>query len=204
MIQIDETAASYFRKLLEQQGLPGLAIRMRAEAPGTPRGDCKLEFCEAEEIGGDDYQIDQDGFALIVDARSMPFLEAAEISYAATATGGELKIRAPRLKTAAPAPGASLVERVQYVLDAEINPGVAAHGGKVSLVEVRADGAVVLRLGGGCQGCGSADATLKHGIERTLKAQIPEITAVIDATDHAHGERPYYQRHQHGRSAIAG
>lgn len=203
MIHIDESASTYFRKLLAQQNLEGLGIRMRAVAPGTPKGDCKLEFCEAGEIGGDDYQIDLDGFVLVVDAASMPFLEEAEVSYSANATGGELKIRAPRLKTAAPAAGASLIERVQYVLDAEINPGVAAHGGKVSLVEVRADGAVVLRMGGGCQGCGSADATLKHGIERTLKSRLPEVTAVIDATDHAQGDRPYYQRHQHGRSAIA-
>lgn len=203
MIHIEESASTYFRKLLAQQNIEGLGIRMRAVAPGTPKGDCKLEFCESGEIGGDDYQIDLDGFVLVVDSASMPFLEEAEVSYSANATGGELKIRAPRLKTAAPAAGASLIERVQYVLDAEINPGVAAHGGKVSLVEVRADGAVVLRMGGGCQGCGSADATLKHGIERTLKTRLPEVTAVIDATDHAQGDRPYYQRHQHGRSAIA-
>lgn len=204
MIHIDETASSYFRKLLQQQGVAGMAIRMRAVAPGTPRGDCKLEFCEAEEIGGDDYQIDMGGYSLVVDATSMPFLEDAEVSYTANPTGGELHIRAPRLKAHAPATGASLVERVQFVLDAEINPGVASHGGKVSLVEVRADGTVVLRMGGGCQGCGSADATLKHGIERTLKTRIPEVTAVVDATDHSQGDRPYYQRHQHGRSAIAG
>ena len=203
MIQIDESAQNYFRKLLTQQAISGLGIRIRAVAPGTPKADCKLEFCEAEEIAGDDWQIELPGFNVIVDAASVPFLDEAEISYSANATGGELHVRAPRLKGRAPSAEASLIERVQYVIDAEINPGVASHGGKVSLVEVSAAGVVVLRFGGGCQGCGSADATLKHGIERSLRQHVPEITGVVDVTDHSRGEQPYYPPNQAGRSAIA-
>ncbi len=78
------------------------------------------------------------------------------------------------------------------MLDAEINPRLAAHGGRVSLVEVTEACEVVLQFGGGCHGCGMVDMTLKEGIEKSLKEQIPEVTGVLDATDHSTGENPYY------------
>ena len=80
------------------------------------------------------------------------------------------------------------------MLENEINPQLASHGGRVALEELTADGAVVLRFGGGCHGCGMVDVTLKQGIETTLKTRLPEISAVRDATDHDSGARPYYQR----------
>jgi Fe/S biogenesis protein NfuA len=85
-----------------------------------------------------------------------------------------------------------IAQKVQDVLDLEVNPGVAGHGGSVSLVKVAGDVAVI-ELHGGCQGCGAADVTLKQGIERMIKAAVPEIRAVQDATDHAAGENPYYR-----------
>ena len=81
---------------------------------------------------------------------------------------------------------------MQEILDARINPGVKAHGGHVSLIDVQ-DGRVFLQLGGGCQGCGMVDVTLRQGIEVMLKEEIPEITEVLDTTDHAAGDNPYYQ-----------
>ena len=86
----------------------------------------------------------------------------------------------------------ALAERVDYVLQAEINPAVAGHGGVVTLVEVTADNMVVLQFGGGCHGCGMVDVTLKEGIEKTLKERVPEIAGVRDVTDHAAGQNPYY------------
>jgi len=84
-----------------------------------------------------------------------------------------------------------LTQRVQDVIDSVINPGVAAHSGNVTLRGVE-DGVAVITFGGGCQGCGAADVTLKGGVERILKQHVPEITAVRDGTDHAAGESPYY------------
>ena len=83
------------------------------------------------------------------------------------------------------------VKKLQEVLDTEINPAVASHGGYVELVDYQ-NGRVFLKLGGGCQGCGMADATLKQGIEVVLKEEIPSITEVIDVTEHAEGKNPYY------------
>lgn len=89
-------------------------------------------------------------------------------------------------------PDADMRVRVQEILDNEINPSVAAHGGYISLLDVQGT-RVFLHMGGGCQGCGMAAATLKNGVETSLKRQIPEITEIFDTTDHASGSNPYYQ-----------
>lgn len=85
-----------------------------------------------------------------------------------------------------------LVERVQQVLQEQVNPAIASHGGGAELVSI--DGTIAyLRLFGGCQGCGLAQVTLKQGIERIILESIPELSQVVDVTDHASGEDPYYQ-----------
>ncbi len=84
-----------------------------------------------------------------------------------------------------------LKTRVQELIDTMINPAVAGHGGFVELIDVT-DNRVYLQMGGGCQGCGAADVTLKSGIERLIKEEIPEIAEVLDTTDHASGQNPYY------------
>jgi Fe-S cluster biogenesis protein NfuA len=84
-----------------------------------------------------------------------------------------------------------LKTRVQELIDTMINPAVAGHGGYVELIDVQ-ESRVYLQMGGGCQGCGAADITLKSGIERLIKEELPEITEVLDTTDHASGSNPYY------------
>jgi Fe-S cluster biogenesis protein NfuA len=85
----------------------------------------------------------------------------------------------------------ALREKVQQVLDEQINPGVASHGGWVELLDVQND-TVFLRMGGGCQGCGAADVTLKMGIERLIREQVPQVREILDTTDHAAGQNPFY------------
>lgn len=82
-------------------------------------------------------------------------------------------------------------KKVQAILDGEINPAVAAHGGWVELIDVKAN-ELFIRMGGGCQGCGMADVTLKQGVEKAIRDAIPEIGAIMDTTDHASGRNPYY------------
>ena len=100
----------------------------------------------------------------------------------------------PRIATDGPPPDLTgpVEQRVVQVLDHQINPSIAAHGGVAELVAVEG-GTAYLRLGGGCQGCGMASVTLSQGIEHAIKESIPEITAVIDVTDHASGQNPYYE-----------
>lgn len=194
MLNISESARNYFRHLLQTQGGDAVGIRVAAVHPGTPRADARLEFCESGDLLGDEWSLDCEGFTLFVDAPSVRFLEGAEVDYLAQSTGGQLTIRAPLIKGEAPKADASVVARVQYLLDSEINPMLAAHKGQVSLEEVTAEGVVRLRFGGGCHGCGMVDVTLKQGIEKTMMERIPEITAIRDATDHATGEAPYIPR----------
>jgi len=194
MINLSESAQNYFRHLLQTQGGDAVGIRVSAVHPGTPKADARLEFCESGDLLGDEWSLECEGFTLFVDAPSVRFLDGAEVDYLVQPTGGQLTIRAPRIKGEQPKEGASVVERVQYLLDSEINPMLAAHKGQVSLVEVSADGVVRLRFGGGCHGCGMVDVTLKQGIEKTMMERIPEITAIRDATDHSTGEAPYIPR----------
>ena len=173
MIQISEAAQTHFRKLIEREAIPGLGVRLSAQQPGTARADVRLEFAEPAELAGDEWAIDCEGFTLWLDAPSVPFLDGAEIDYATMATGGQLQIRAPRIKGVAPGESASLVERVRWVIENDINPQLAMHKGHVTLTEITADGIVVLNFGGGCHGCSMVDITLKQGVEKTLLDKVP-------------------------------
>ena len=194
MINISESAQAYFQRLLQSQGGDAIGIRLSAINPGTPKADARLEFCEHGDLLGDEWAIECEGFTLYVDAPSAPFLDSAVIDFASNATGGQLSIKAPRIKGDQPQGDASLVERVQWMIESEVNPQLASHKGKVALDSIDADGVVYLRFGGGCHGCGMVDVTLKQGIEKQMVARFPEVTAVRDATDHSTGSAPYIAR----------
>ena len=194
MINISESAQTHFRKLIEREALPGMGVKLSAVHAGTPRADVRLEYAEPGDLNGDEWAVDCEGFTVWLDASSIPYLDGAEIDYETLATGGQLQIRAPKIKGQAPTESASLVERVHWLVEHEINPQLAEHRGHVSVHEVTADGVVLLRFGGGCHGCGMADVTLKQGIEKTLMSKVPGVTAVRDATDHETGDAPYIRR----------
>ena len=194
MIQISESAQNHFRKLIEREALPGLGVRLSAVHAGTSKADVRLEFAEPGDLSGDEWAIDCEGFTLWLEAASVGYLDNAEIDYEVKGTGGQLQIRAPKIKGEVPAESASLVERVHWIVEHEINPQLAQHRGNVSVQEVTSEGVVVLRFGGGCHGCGMADVTLKQGIEKTLLDKVPGVTAVRDATDHDSGAAPYISR----------
>lgn len=191
MLTVTPAARDYFGKLLEQQP-DDTHLRLRVINPGTPTADVELTYCPAGQQRDDDHDIDCQSFTLFVERESAEVLDGAMIDFESNAMGGELNIRAPGLKGQRPSSDAPIHERVSWVLETRINPMVASHGGQVGLVDVTDDNDVVLRFGGGCQGCGMIDVTLKQGIETTLRQEVPEVREVIDATDHASGENPYY------------
>jgi Fe/S biogenesis protein NfuA len=191
MLTITPAARDYFARLLEQQS-EGTNLRLRSIKAGTPEADVELTYCPPGSQQASDQPVDCQSFMLFVDSDSAETLDGAMIDFESNAMGGELSIRAPGLKGQRPAEDAPLRERVEWVLQARINPMVASHGGMVGLVDVTAEGDVVLQFGGGCHGCGMVDVTLKQGIETTLRQEIPEVRQVVDATDHASGENPYY------------
>lgn len=193
MITLSASAQEHFRKLIEQQAIAGLGVRVHAVDAGTPKGDCELEFSEPSDRSGSELEIEYEGFSLFVDAGSVTYLDGATVDFDRTSSGGQLTIRAPALRGEVPDEDASIVERVRYVIEAEINPQLASHGGRVSLREVTAEGIVVLQFGGGCHGCGMVDKTLRGGVETTLKSRVSGVTGVADATDHQSGTTPYYK-----------
>jgi len=190
MLTITQAARDYFSRLIGEQP-EGTGLRLRVLQPGTPAADVDLSFCPPGQHHANDQAVDCQQFKLFVDADAVDSLAGAVIDFESDSMGGELSIRAPGLKGAVPDETASLHERVAWLLEARINPMVAAHGGRVGLVEVTEHGDVVLQFGGGCHGCGMVDVTLKQGIEKTMKQEIPEVRSVVDATDHATGTNPY-------------
>lgn len=191
MIEITQTAQEHFVKLLSSQD-EGTGIRVFVVNPGTPHAECGVSYCPQDAVEKDDMKLEFDSFNAFVDEESIPYLEEAEIDYQTDDMGGQLTLRAPNAKARKVPDDAPAVDRIRYIIESEINPQLANHGGQVSLAELTEDGIAVLQFGGGCQGCGMADVTLKDGIEKTLLEKVPEVKGVRDVTEHSEGENPYY------------
>ena len=193
MIEISESAQAYLRDLLAKQEQDDVGIRVFVAQPGTPQAETCIAYCRPGEEQEGDIAVPYDGFTAWFEERSSGYLEDASVDYAADRMGGQLTIKAPNARLPQVGPDASLEDRINYVLYNDINPGLASHGGMVTLVEVLEDSTAVLQFGGGCQGCAAVDITLKHGVEKSLLEQIPELTGIKDATDHTVTEHAYYQ-----------
>ncbi|OIN04765.1 Fe-S biogenesis protein NfuA [Oceanisphaera psychrotolerans] len=192
MITISETAQAHFRKLLSQQP-EGTNIRVFVVNPGTPNAECGVSYCPPDAVDHDDMHLPFEGFEAVVDQQSVSFLDAAEIDFVSDQMGSQLTLKAPNAKMAKVPDNAPLADRVEYVLQSQINPGLASHGGKVVLTEITPDGLAILQFGGGCNGCSMVDVTLKEGIEKQMLELFPgELTGVRDATEHERGEHSYY------------
>lgn len=192
MINISETAQGHFRKLLAQQG-ENTNIRVFVVNPGTPQAECGVSYCPEDAVEDTDLSYQYDGFKAYVDNESEPFLEDAEIDFITDQMGSQLTLKAPNAKARRVEDDAPLTERVQYVIESEINPQLASHGGRVMLMEITDKGVAVLQFGGGCNGCSMVDVTLKDGIETQLLQKFPEeLTGVKDVTEHEAGEHSYY------------
>jgi Fe/S biogenesis protein NfuA len=191
-ITITDAAQDYLADLLEKQNTPGIGIRIFITQPGTQYAETCIAYCKPGEEKPEDTALGLKSFTAWIDAVSEAFLDDAVVDYATDRMGGQLTIKAPNAKVPMVNEDSPLNERVDYYLQTEINPGLASHGGMVSLVDIVDDNVAVLRFGGGCQGCGQVDLTLKDGVERTLLERIPELTAVRDVTDHTNRENAYY------------
>ena len=193
MVTITEPAQKYLSELLVKQNVEDIAVRIFILDAGTPRAETCISFCRPGEEKDDDDVKELSGFRAFIDQPSIPFLEDAVVDFQKDSMGGQLTIKAPNSRLPKISEDSSLEDRVNYILYNEINPGLAAHGGMVTLEEIFEDSVAVLRFGGGCQGCGMVDVTLKDGVEKTLLTQVPELTEVRDVTDHSVKENAYYQ-----------
>ena len=192
MINISEAAQQHFVKLLDKQA-PNTRIRVFVVNPGTKSAECGVSYCPEDSMEPTDTILPFNGFEAVVDEESTPYLEDAEIDFTTDQMGSQLTLKAPNAKARKVADDAPLRERLQYFIEAEVNPGLASHGGNVQIVELTDDGVVVLQFGGGCNGCSMVDVTLKEGIEKQMLQQFEgEVTGVKDMTEHQAGEHSYY------------
>ncbi len=197
MVTITETAKNKILGLMEAEEQEDLALRLAVKGRGPGGFRYELQFVEKEEIEPADSVFDAGGFQVVVDAESAPSLQGATVDFVDGIYESGFKIENPNPLWTDPK-----AQAVQDVIDTQINPGVAMHGGFVALLDVRDDIAYIA-LGGGCQGCGMADVTLKQGIEVMIKEAVPGIRQIIDTTDHAAGQNPYYQPSKGGPSPFA-
>lgn len=183
-IRDNEPGDSEFALLMEISGIQGFQFQY------------ELSFVPVTDAGEGDVVERYDSLAVILRERDLPNLDGAVLKIGEAGLSIE-NPHGPSPTMPGSIPGSlegPLAEKVQTILETQINPAIAAHGGGARLVSIDDDNVVYLELLGGCQGCGLASVTLRQGIERTLREAIPEITGVEDATDHAHGENPYYQQ----------
>jgi len=187
ILNVTDAAADRIRAAKASEGRDDIALRVVALEEGA-RFHYELKLVSVDSKEDDDSVVELEGIDLYLDRESAPRLQGATLDYVDDITGSGLKFDNPNQTSLARNP---LATRVQEVLDERVNPSLAAHGGMVSLVDIQ-DSRVILRFGGGCQGCGMADVTMKQGVAAQLKQQIPEISEVLDVTDHAAGQNPYY------------
>ncbi|MEJ6670903.1 MAG: Fe/S biogenesis protein NfuA [Candidatus Azotimanducaceae bacterium] len=192
MVEITQSAQTYLAGLLAKQEAKDVGVRVFITEPGTPMAETCIAYCRPEETQEDDIKVAYEQFDGYIDARSEPFLEGALVDYAEDRMGGQLTIKAPNAKVPKVSDDSPLEDQINYVLHSQINPSLASHGGMVSLIEIVEDNVAILQFGGGCQGCGMVDVTLKDGVEKTLLETLPQLTAVRDVTDHSVTENAYF------------
>lgn len=190
-LTVTEAAQDYLAELLSRQDKDVIGIRMFINQPGTPKAETCIAYCRDGDPRPDDVIVEYARFRAWFERRSVPFLADAVVDFAQDRMGGQLTIKAPNAKLPQVTDDSPLEDRVNYVLYNEVNPSLAAHGGEVSLVEITEDDVAVLRFGGGCQGCGMVDVTLKQGVEKTLLDHIPQLKGVRDVTDHSDRSQAY-------------
>ena len=190
---ITPSAQEYLNDLLSGQDDDTCGIKIFVSEPGTPRAETCIAYAKKDEEFSTFRKIEEFKFSLFLEEQSIDFLKDAEVDYSPDKFGGTLTIKAPNAKLPQISDDASIEAKINYVLYSEINPGLASHGGEVSLIEVIDDETAILQFGGGCQGCGMVDLTLKDGVEKTLLEQIDGLKSVKDVTDHSYRENAYYK-----------
>lgn len=198
MITVTEAAKTQILAALQEQAPERNALRLEAKTNGTAEFSYGMKLINSADKDAEDMVVDAEGLELVIDSKSAQNLKGATLDYEEGLVRSGFKFdnpnkpETPRLGDG-PRPDLTgpLAEKVQMLLDTELNPAVAAHGGIIHLVGVR-ENKVYLGFGGGCHGCGMVDVTLKQGVEARIREVIPEIEEIIDSTDHSQGTNPYY------------
>lgn len=186
---VTAAATAQIKRILEQEALSEQAVKVAIAERSATGFQYQLEFVDRADKREGDLVLEHEELVFFVDGASVDALVGTTLDYVDTGFSAGFKFDNPNRPKLLEDP---IAERVHRVIQDQINPGVASHGGHVQLLDVK-DGTVFVRLGGGCQGCGQADSTVKDGIQRAIRDAVPEIHSVLDVTDHAAGTNPYFQ-----------
>ncbi len=189
MLTITDKAKQRVLDAIKAEEKPDMGLRVSIDGRSPAGVQYGLALITQDEVQEGDVLVETGGVKIYLDAEAAPRLENARLNFVETLSESGFKVENADESVRWDDP---VSQKVQKVLDERINPGVAGHGGWVELLGRKED-TVYLKLGGGCQGCGMVDVTLKQGIEVMLKEDVPEILHVVDQTDHAGGNNPYYQ-----------
>lgn len=189
MLTITDKAKQRVLEAIKAEEKPDMGLRVSIDGRSPAGLQYGLALITQDEVQEGDVLVETGGVKIYLDAEAAPRLENASLNFVETLSESGFKVENADESVRWDDP---VSQKVQKVLDERINPGVAGHGGWVELLGRKED-TVYLKLGGGCQGCGMVDVTLKQGIEVMLKEDVPEILHVVDQTDHAGGNNPYYQ-----------
>ncbi len=188
----DEALATILEVRSREPDAEDLALSLSVSGVQGLEFAYELTFVPAEDAAESDALAEHGDLPVLIPADSIDKVRGASlITGPAGLSIDNPNSPIPRIEAGSEAASGPIADRVAAVLDGQINPAIAMHGGYAELVAVE-DDSVFLRLGGGCQGCGMASVTLRQGIERALRAAVPDIKDVIDVTDHASGDNPYY------------
>ena len=185
LLQVTAAAQEKIHAVIEAEEVEVEGLRISIEGRTATAFQYSLGLATEAQAG--DIVVGCENFNVLVDADSAPNLQGAVIDYIEDLNSSGFNIENPN----APTWDDPKAQKIQELIDERINPAVAAHGGQIELLNVEED-SIYIHMGGGCQGCGMANATLKHGIEAMIQEVFPEIKHVIDTTDHASGDNPYY------------
>jgi Fe/S biogenesis protein NfuA len=191
-LTITESAQDYLAELLGKQD-DVVGVRVFITQPGTPKAETCIAYAREGDTKDDDIIREYPSFKAYFETRSVPFLDEGFIDYAKDRMGGQLTIKAPNARLPRVDANSPLEDQINYILYNEVNPSLAAHGGEVSLLEITEEKLAVLKFGGGCQGCGMVDVTLKEGVEKTLLEKVPGLAGVRDSTDHSNTDNAYFK-----------
>ncbi len=185
LLEVTKTAQEKIQAVIDAEEVEVEGLRIGIEGRTASAFQYSLGLATEAEEG--DIVLDIGSFKVLVDSKSVEDLKGAIIDYVEDLNSSGFKIENPNTPTW----DSPKAQKIQELIDERINPAVAAHGGQIELLNVE-DDAIYIHMGGGCQGCGMANVTLKHGIEAMIQEVFPEIKQVIDTTDHASGTNPYY------------
>ncbi len=187
MITLTDTAIEKVVEFMKAEERDGLSLRLTVRRHGQRKFQYELNLEEAEDRRPGDVTQDCGEFELRIDPASAGNVEGSTMDFEQRGFESGFKFDNPQANWDDP-----VAQAVQQILDQQINPAVASHGGVIDLVAVE-DHVAILSFGGGCQGCGMVDVTLKEGVEGAILNAVPEIKEVRDVTDHAAGENPYFE-----------